>query len=460
MAAIAAEEALLLGRAGARLAMSRAARRAAMRGAARYFGRAYRTAGRFVRKNPFVSGMAAQTALDKVIGSVRKKKKRKLTRPSPAPVKKPRTVVHPGSRLIPFGGTSFRKLKRPKRESKFLKFKKDTSVQVTDANCGWVGLHGNGGLDDFTETAAAAMLRAIFAHCKWHPNSLDSPVYLPMSADTDSMELITSYRGVRPDDGVISTDTDTYVFTQGTSFQTIVNDFKATIRSQMQVGRVPDVVTVRNSTKNQHLARQIDIGQSYIEIHVITIAHIQNQTLAAQTGTDHDVANAMNIHAQPLSGKMFYFNNAAAIVKPEVNLDPSAFQDENVAHGVWTQGASSAPFSGNSRLIHPPHARTVFDNCKASTNISFAPGEVKKQKLILSFKGTVAHLFNKINRRNAAFPFNQYSWGKQLVICVERTVRHNTVNMELALNVERHFSAYVRIKHHRAGLTNYNDVQL
>lgn len=457
MAAIAAEEALLLGRAGARLAMSRAARRAAMRGAAKYFGRAYRVGSRFVKKNPFTAGTLAGYGLEKV--RFKGSKKRKLSRPPPG-VKKPRTVAHPGSRLIPFGGSNFRKLKRPKRQSKFLKYKKDTSLQVTDANCGWVGIHGNGGYTDFVEVAAASMLRAIFAHCKWHPNSMDSPVYLPMSADTDSIEFITSYRGVTPSTGDVVGQTDTYTFAQGTTFQNVVNDFKATVLTQLGLGRVPDVVTVRNSTKNQILARQVELGQSYIEIHVTTIAHMQNQTLAAQTGADHDVANAMNIHAQPLSGKMYYFNNAAAIVKPEVNIDPSIFQDEDIAHGVWAKPASDAPFNGSDRLLHPPNARTVFDNCKAASSISFAPGEVKKQKLVLSFKGTIAHLFNKLNFRNGIYNMNQYAWGKQIVVCVERTVRHATTNMELALNVERHFSAYVRLKHHRAGITKYNDIQI
>jgi hypothetical protein len=457
MAAIAAEEALPLFRAGARLAMSRAARRTAMRGAARFFGRAYRTGSRFVKKNPFTAGTLAGYGLEKI----KIKKKRKLSRPAPGPVKRPKTVIHPGARLIPYGGSKFRKLKRPKRESKFLKFKKDTSVQVNDDNCVWVGLQGNGGFDDFTECATAALLRAIFAVCKWHPNSMDSPVYLPMSADTDSIDVIMSYRGVRGTDGDVSYDTDTHTFTQGDTFQSIVTAYAANIRTKLSSGLLPDVVTVKNTTKNQVIARQIDVGQSFIEIHVTTIAHIQNQTLAASTGgAGSDQANALNIHSQPLSGKMYYFENATPVVKPEVNVDPSVFQDQIVPHGVWTQSSGASPFNDNDRLMHPPHARSVFDNCKATTNITFAPGEVKKQKLVLSFKGTISKLFDKLMRRNGNFPMTQHTWGKQIVLCVERTVRHHTQSLELALNVERHLSAYVRVKHHRAGLTKYDDVQL
>lgn len=456
MAAIAAEEALLLGRAAARGLASRGVRRAAMRGAARFFGRAYRTGSGFVKKNPFTAGTLAGYGLEKV--RFGKKKKRKLSRPLPGPVKKPR--VSRVSRIYPYGGNKFRKFRKPHKVTKYIKFKKDTSFQVTATNCGWIGIHGNGGFNEFVEAACAGIVRAILAECKFYPNSLDTQIYLPGSADTDTIEFITSYRGVNPNNGTVSTYTDTHSFVQGSqTFSQLVSDYNDTVQSQMVVGLYPDVVTVRNTTKNMHLARQLEIGKAWIEVNCINIVHLQNQTLASQSGTEQDIASALNIHSQPLTGKMYMFNHASAAVKPEVNLSTSIFEDQVIANGVWSANETTTGFAGNDRLLHPPQAKNVFENCKAVTNIQFQPGETKKQQFSLSFKGQARKLFDLLLRKHNA-AMKSFTWGKQLVFCVERTVRHGVTNMEIGVNAERHISSYCKIKHHRAGITDYVDVQL
>lgn len=394
---------------------------------------------------------------------VKRKPYRRVTRPGPSKKKK----AFKRGYVVPYGGRRFPKPRKNRRPSKYVKYKIDTTGQLTAANCGWIGIQANGGYDNYLYAAAMSIARAICSRIDFHPSSVDEAFICAGAGTGETIDFMYHFKERDPGTGDVTTEYVTKVYTVGTSkFSNVFVDLQTEIRDNLEYGRTLDFVQISKNpgtggeTVHQHVT-SFDLSKAVLEIYVTSITHMQNQSKAPTTGTagHEDVANRLNIHSQPLQGKLYKFRNAAAVVRPEVGLTSSVFGDEIDVDGIHT--ATFTTGTPARVLAHPPNAKNVFENCYGSTNVRFTPGENKRHVQKLNFKGTISSFCDLLMGRRGDPLGNtgrrQRAWGKVDWFCIERAIRHNDADMEIAINCERHYSAYCKLVPHSNNVIVYHD---
>lgn len=392
----------------------------------------------------------------KDIRSYMNRNKRKRYTPQRMPARRRLKGMRPGYR-------KFRRVKRAAKPSKYIKTKKDVKGQITSASAeesAWFGVQAHGGIDEYVRSIAYALTRAICAKGQFYPDNFDDVLSFVGQTETDSHSLELVFRGVNPSNGDIEETTVSSPITSTTTFNTLVrtggSSVAGLIYAQLKQGKSPHFASLKNTTRGTFVFRNLEISSAYIEIYTTVVTHLQNQTLAPGDGIGADTADAHNIHAQPLHGKLYSFNNAAAIARPELDLDPSKFQDEVLYDGIEKiTDFTSMP----TAFKHPQKAAALFLNCTGEVSVSLQPGQSKKHVQTLKFSGRLDKLIDLLSRRNndTGSPTSQRfrAWGKVNWFCFERAIRHGTTTMEIAYNVEQHFASNCVIKPTRRPLTQY-----
>lgn len=350
-----------------------------------------------------------------------------------------------------------RKLYRKKKQkgpSKYIKIKKDTALQASFNNpkCGWIGCQANGGYTNFVESFCAAVCRALLARGGCQVKSFDDIIgggRINGSAATNAHELTLTFKKVNTESGAIEYTNVANAILHNSSFADVLNLIRPDVQAKLYDGQSLDSATLKNTVTGAFVYQDIELNASTIEMYVTTVLHVQNQTLADSNGANEDVANALNIHAQPIQGKVYKFKHASAIIRPEVGLTTNPFQDE-----VQTSGLSLNTFAEDV-LQHPPRGKSVFENCVSESPIKFAPGQSIKHVMVLRYKGSIGKFCDLIMRRSNVSGNPQRAWGATDLLCVERVVRSGNVAVEVAINAERHFSSHCQLKTMRSAIIEY-----
>jgi hypothetical protein len=446
-----AEEAAVVGRGIA----SRAARRQAISAASKFFGRAYRTGSKFVRKNPFTAGMLAQYGLSKA-GNKKKRRKAFVRKMGPAP-KRRKTIAR--GNIMDIGHVRFKRGVRPRKASKYVKRKYDHTGVIDDTQCCWLGVQSNGGFDAQFTAIADAMARAIFASVGVYPIDFNTTNTVDGCATTDTVNLKFNYRGIVPSTGDEDNFTGSAIAMPNTTLANLSSAIATEIKTQALAGRYPDAYSIENVTKGLFLKHDVELAKARVELYFTSVLQIQNQSKAPTdaAGGHEDVASRFNIHSQPVNGKKYVFRHAAAELKPEFHglySDADPFQDEVVTDGISTISVGD---SGANHLKHAVPANAIFTNCKEVAPVALAPGQVKKEVATLKYVGTLQNLFNKIMKRNSTGSERTRAWGAVTWFAFERAIRHGTGEVDIAYNREMTISSHLQLKPQRHTLISYDN---
>lgn len=414
MAALAAEEAMLLGRAGARFALSRGARRAAMRGAARFFGRAYRTGSRFVKKNPFTAGTLAGYGLEKV--RFGKKKKRKLSRPLPGPVKKQKTSFKPTAGYhISDTSIPFRKGSKPNLSTKYIKRHYDDYGSIERNHSLWIGFQTHGCRERIMQIASEAMLRALLSRVDYYPSVYEQ--VFPDNGSLQALKIRWTYTNL--DDGTLAGTDRTYSL-GGNTFEQVANSIRSDWMDEQTVvsqGVPTRAVFYRNdntsaSSETLRVIREIeDIDKMKLKLFAKQGIHVQNLTPNDAGSSNLDVTGT-----NPIQGKIYEFTTPPRLREQvaESYSDARALQDHLDDDGVrWLNNSAITDVDGI--LGHPPPAGGLFTNCRKVANVAIGAGMMKHKNTLFTFKGTVLEFSQKFRVKRLNFtegqPYKKHGGG-------------------------------------------------
>lgn len=175
---------------------------------------------------------------------------------------------------------------------------------------------------------------------------------------------------------------------------------------------------------------------------------INNTTMAGTDGSGASNVNAVD--ANPIDGRIYTFRNRVPIFNPSYleNLDPSvktqidkvhlinASEDYGVAFQVLN--VTNAPDS-----LHAPPLRpaVIFNNCKTSTQVAFAPGGYKMFSMSYGHSGTMNSLFKHIMKQEFVTSVTQRicpPGADSFLMCLKPTIRTGGAN-DMALHTQAEF---------------------
>lgn len=366
--------------------------------------------------------------------------------------------------VISLANRQFRKPGRPRRVGRSVVLSKDQTGQLTASKAGWLGFQHHDSFPAMLRGACEGLAQAILAVMKVYPNGQDDPIVIDglRSFDTPTLKII--YQTVSDASGGDVETTDTISMVSGgnaDTFKKLVDFMLVDFTNNLKSGYYPVRFSLELSQPNEptvYLHRDVDISNAQFYFCVKQRIDLQNQSKAATTGTagHEDVASRLNIHSQPLKGKMYVFNHAKADVHDNVHEehDYLNFLEAWVPNSGGYEGvAVEAPSAGNHLVYHPPPGRQLFKNLSKEGNITLAPGEVKKYYTTFKFKGTLKTFISKIltNARDAAGTSlaNRRPYGGMTWFCLERAIKHGDTSAEIAYNRQVTVYSYCKLRHQR-----------
>lgn len=185
---------------------------------------------------------------------------------------------------------------------------------------------------------------------------------------------------------------------------------------------------------------------------------INNTTLAGD-GTDGTNINAVD--ANPIDGRIYTFRNRVPIFSPTyldnmdattqgnlelissmLETDETGIPIPQTAYGVRYNVLNQTSVPGE---LHAPVIRpaVVFNNCKTSTKVSFAPGGYKTFSMSYAHEGTLNSLFKHIMMQTmfAVTPTTQRicpPGADSFLICLKPTIRVSA-NNNMALHTQAEY---------------------
>jgi len=182
---------------------------------------------------------------------------------------------------------------------------------------------------------------------------------------------------------------------------------------------------------NWRMASQIDLTYQHITFHAKSTLVVQNRTSAAGAATGDK--NADRIDNQPLSGKLFHFNQAT----PRLGQNHTSIQQLQAIPTRGNMLVRAAEMTDGS-LQNSPHAK-LWTNCTKSSNILIQPGDMKQSIISHTFSGRLLTVLNRM-RKKAIFNGEVIGGaGKFELVQLEeklRTVSTNPVTVQYERKLE------------------------
>ncbi|AXH76154.1 MAG: putative capsid protein [Circoviridae sp.] len=184
---------------------------------------------------------------------------------------------------------------------------------------------------------------------------------------------------------------------------------------------------------------------------------INNTTMAGTAGDGASNVNAVD--ANPIDGRIYTFRNRVPVMSPsflenlpaiqKANLEqislinPGVLQDYGVGFGVFN--VMNIPESLSAPPLRPA---VVFNNCKTSTKVAFAPGGYKTFNMSYAHEGTMNSLFKHICEQEFVNSTTQRivpPGADSFMMCLKPTIRTGGAN-EMALHTQAEFVYKVNMK--------------
>jgi hypothetical protein len=488
MALVAADEMAMMAPAVARYAARAAPYLNRMAQAAAYGDAAYDLwrGSRSARARLGTYGRRVRSGIKTLRRYSKKKGKRTIVKPNPKLTKlRTRRRGYDRGGVLDLARVRFRRPGRPRRVGKAVVLTKDQSGQLTcdasqGSNSGWIGFQHHDSYDALIRAAVEGLAQAILAVMKIYPDGQTDPFVIDGVRLGDTPILKIKWQNVDPNSGdLINVDQSISLVSGGNAdtFIKLCNFMQVDFKTNVEAGVYPtsfDLTCSQVGEPTVYLHRDVDISNATMRLLITQRVDLQNQSKAATTGTagHEDVASRLNIHSQPLRGKMYVFKHAKADVHDNLHKEHGYldfFEDTLLDNGVGQyKGLKTVPVippvGGYSHYLinHPPPGRNIFKNLVSEGNVTLGAGEVKKFTTTFKFKGTLRTFVQKLNTiprlvnntywNGSRKPFGGITW-----FCIERSIKHGDADMEVAFNREIKVYSYVQIRHQRHQLRRTED---
>lgn len=184
---------------------------------------------------------------------------------------------------------------------------------------------------------------------------------------------------------------------------------------------------------------------------------VNNTTMAGTAGDGSGNVNAVD--ANPVDGRIYTFQNRVPIFNPSYlenlaptvksNLEQISLINTGVLHdygvGFGVLNVTTVPDS-----LHAPPLRpaVVFNNCKTSTKVAFAPGGYKMFSMSYAHEGTMNSLFKHICEQEFVTSTTQRicpPGADSFLMCLKPTIRTGGAN-DMALHTQSEFKYQCNMK--------------
>lgn len=264
--------------------------------------------------------------------------------------------------------------------------------------------------------------------------------------------------------GRIGGNTDTEALTYHTlandSIDIMVANLSATLRQRwIEHSEVPIRVLIYRYLKDTGDPEQVSFRDDFVEKAIFTFSskanYKINNTTVALDGND----NVNAVDANPIDGRIYTFRNRVPIFSPSylMNLDttvslslqqlsaigdgyvPSPFVDGKYGVNYENLNKVDVPDSLHAPVLRPS---VVFNNCKTSTKVQFAPGGFKAFAMSYAHSGTMNSLFKHLQKQvfHGAAPNQRICppGADSFLICLKPTIRTGGAN-QMALHTQAEF---------------------
>jgi len=391
------------------------------------------------------------------------------------PFKRARTMKRPGAYYkVSNRAKKFRRARKPvKTKGKFVARNYDDYGTMEKDHAWYMGFQHHGSRERLYDIIGEAVTKAMLAKIKVYPRSYDEVVTSPDY--NNALLYFTRVTAAGVDEDVYSS-----VDLNGNTFKAIADNVagKIHLHAHGSVTTAPTTDTVarylhkiklRNSTDETKASMEIkDIGESLVIVKVKQRIRFQNITKNIDGTQALDQAGL-----NPLRGRKYVFANYRPNLIKEVqavdtSIDGFMASDPAITGGDGCTGIAVVPAVGTSfpkdhRLNHPPIAKQLFTNCKASAAITMPAGCAKVESTSFS----ITHKMKTLIERIYYAGFDKGAFGGCTWFGLEKAHRQaqpsgaaNDDRIAIGFNREVHMYAQCRFKTQKSMLKHYDQSDL
>jgi len=323
----------------------------------------------------------------------------------------------------------------------------------------WVGGSSLGSQDDNFKVVADAFICHYLKRVRDHRSSRSQ------SPSTNQHETI--WQKMLITFGRVGTDIDTgHTYTlDNADIASMATQLGNELKSQwVDHSRVPFKVIIQEKDLNGSNAYYRSIlRDDFCQKAVFTFSSranfkINNTTMAGTDGAGASNVNAVD--ANPIDGRIYTFRNRVPIISPSFMENLSASEklqlrgiSEISATNYGVQfGLLNVPNVPDALHAPPLRPAVVFNNCKTSTKVAFAPGGYKMFNMSYSHEGTMNMLFKHIMKQQFYPGFTEGQpqrivppGADSFLMCLKPTIRTGGAN-DMALHTQAEFVYKVNMK--------------
>ena len=426
-------------------------------------GKSFQRARKMARSyNPFTRrGRAGIGSLERRAGF------RKAKRP-------PKRVVRRGRPTASYGlakrSRRFRKARKPiKDRGRYVARNYDDYGTMERDHSLWLGFQHHGSRDRLYDIIGEAVTKAALAKLRIYPRSYDEVI---QSQDFTHMRLefrrVTSL-GTDEDTGVnITVDAQTFkdiATNVGNQMMNAANGDTSVAPASDSVARYLSTIIMFNLADGSKARIAIkDVGESIVSVKVKQKIRLQNVTKNVDGNLDLDQAGL-----NPLRGRKYVFANYRPNLISQIQSTHNTYDDFMVSDPVLVGPVDSAPgimpmpatgsLAKDDPISHPPPARQLFTNCKASCAITMAAGAMKHE--VTSF--TMTHKLKTLIERIYYAGFDKGAFGGCTWLGFEKAYRQaqpsgvtNDDRIAIGFNREVHMYAKCKFVTQKSMLKHYD----
>lgn len=347
-----------------------------------------------------------------------------------------------------------RQLKRPKkdlfRHHGFVNVSETTGI-VKDPDCVYVG-HSALTAKGTIEMIAYCMIRKLFALANVRIRNLKDPIPTFIGGGTQwRLRCERRYK----DTGVISNED--YTIPDNTSIYQIVGceqdgvvplwlnillniGFQAGYSSQdddINTLQFEKLILYRqegNAGTFWQFEAQMIMDEVWIRFFATSDMKIQNRTLSASGSAD-----AENVGNSPLVGRVYHFNGGSPVAKADNVAALEVVYDDG---GVIDVRAAEL---GDTAFREPASPQN-FSNCVGTGKIRLDPGDIKEDRVKVSYKERLFTFLRRLNPRRSSRKAVNKLRGKSALYALEDVINVNGSSLiEVAYEINRTVGCYLSI---------------
>lgn len=342
----------------------------------------------------------------------------------------------------------------------------------------WMGFQTHGSRGRLFDILAEALTKAVLAKLRIYPRSYNEDI-----STHDYVQAVPFFTRVL-NNGVDEPVGGSAITLHGRTFEQVCADFRTEIANQANgdpstgpstdtVARYCYKIQLLNADPSKAFMEIRDVGDSIVDIKVTQKIRFQNVTKNIDGTNDIDQAGL-----NPLRGRKYEFANFRPRLIDSIQQLPDRTNEAGVAYNydsfmitdavlAGAEGITPMPATGSMAkddpISHPPIAKQLFSNCKASSPVSLGAGAMKVE--YTTFR--MVHKMKTLIERIYWSSFDKGAFGGSVWYGFEKAFRQakpsgvtNDDRIALGFNREVHMYAKVKLVAQKSMLKHYDAVDM